>query len=110
MDFFDIATPIISAATLTVLGMIGNALKRAVAEIRDDFEAMKRSQRNQIKSEITRTYHIAKEHGYITESELQAALSLYEDYKALGGNSFIPSIIERIKQMDIVPDDYRKGA
>lgn len=103
-----IITSVISAATLALLGFIFRACKKALADIRDDFAIMKKSQRNQLKSEITRIYHDSKARGFIYENDLSNVLTMFDDYVSLGGNSFMPILVERMKLMDIESDEIKE--
>ena len=55
----------------------------------------------QLRSEMTRTYYHHKETGKLRQYEYENFVTLYEAYKALGGNSFIDKIYEEVKKWEI---------
>lgn len=62
------------------------------AEMSKQSEALKASLRNS----ILKIYYDCKAKGYITTFQLQNVTELFENYKALGGNSFICHLMDEL--------------
>ena len=60
-------------------------------------EALKANLRNSILA----IYNTRTKQGFMTTFEMRNLEELYENYKALGGNSFIHSCVEKLEQMEI---------
>lgn len=56
----------------------------------------------QLRSEMLRIYYHNHQLSEIRQYEYENFVALYEAYKALGGNSFIDEIYEKIKEWEIV--------
>lgn len=92
---------ILSAATLAICGFIAKQMKK----LNSEFNELKVSQRNQIKTSIVQTYETAKDRGHITPLELETVNRLNDSYKSLGGNTYIQALINHMNNdMDIDGD------
>ncbi len=56
----------------------------------------------QLRSEMLRIYYHNHQSSTIRQHEYENFAALYKAYKALGGNSFIDEIYEKIKDWEIV--------
>lgn len=56
----------------------------------------------QLRSEMLRIYYHNHQSSEIRQYEYENFVALYEAYKALGGNSFIDEIYEKIKDFEIL--------
>ena len=56
----------------------------------------------QLRSEMLRIYYHNHQLSEIRQYEYENFVALYEAYKALGGNSFIDEIYEKIKDWEII--------
>lgn len=70
-------------------------------EMSKQSEALKASLRNS----ILKIYYDCKAKGYITTFQLQNVTELFENYKALGGNSFISHLMDEILNKIPVKDN-----
>ena len=71
------------------------------SEMSKQSEALKASLRNS----ILKIYYDCKTKGYITTFQLQNVTELFENYKALGGNSFISHLMDEILNKIPVKDN-----
>ncbi len=92
---------VISGATLAVLMAFAGYCKRAFSDQRSEFEALKESQRNQIKASIVRTYDEARKQGWISAAELDTMNRRAESYWQLGGNSYIKAVMAHANAMEV---------
>ncbi len=92
---------IISGLTLAVVSGLASYCKRSFAAQRKEFDALKESQRNQLKASIVRSYDEARERGYVTAAELDTMHRSAESYWALGGNSYIHAIMSHADTMEV---------
>lgn len=88
--FTDINSKIDNLTTLVEKSIEQN--NELQAEMIKQSEALKASLRNS----ILKIYYDCKAKGYITTFQLQNVTELFENYKALGGNSFISHIMDEI--------------
>ena len=70
------------------------------AEMSKQSEALKADLRNS----ILEIYYECLSKKSITDYEIRNLTELYDNYKALGGNSFIHDCIERLKQFETIND------
>ena len=54
-----------------------------------------------LRDSILNIYYKGMEKHYMTNFELQNLNELYQNYKALGGNSFIGECVKRLKELDV---------
>lgn len=92
---------VISGATLAVLMAFAGYCKRAFSDQHREFEALKESQRNQIKASIVRTYDEARKQGWISAAELDTMNRRAESYWQLGGNSYIKAVMAHANAMEV---------
>lgn len=99
------ASEIIMKTILTIVGFIVTGiLGYFVAKIKEH----KNQEGNQqkalkclLRSSITKIYYKYTELGYIPRYEKENVIYLYEQYKAMDGNSYINSIIKEIENLTI---------
>ena len=70
-------------------------------ELKDEMEKQSKALQASLRNSILNVYNRCSDRQYITSFELQNLSQLYENYKALGGNSFISQCVERLKNLDI---------
>ena len=54
-----------------------------------------------LRDSILNIYYKGMEQHYMTNFELQNLDELYQNYKALGGKSFIGECVKRLKELDV---------
>ncbi len=92
---------IISGLTLAVVTALAGYVHKGFAAQRREFEALKESQRNQLKASIVRSYDEARAQGFVTAAELDTMHRRAESYWQLGGNSYIKAIMSHADTMDV---------
>jgi bisphosphoglycerate-dependent phosphoglycerate mutase len=92
---------VISGLTLAVVTALAGYCKQSFAAQRREFEALKESQRNQLKASIVRSYDEARRQGFITAAELDTMHRRAESYWQLGGNSYIHAIMSHADTMEV---------
>ena len=87
---------ILSVASGLMLALTTFMARKIASEMgtfHNEFDAIKVSQRNQLKASIVRMYSDAHERGYITAIELDTLNRQAESYWALGGNSYVKALV-----------------
>lgn len=92
---------VLSGATLAVLTALAAYMSRGFKAFRSEFDALKESQRNQLKASIVRSYDEARERGFITAAELDTLNRRAESYWKLDGNSYVKAIVTHANQMEV---------
>lgn len=92
---------VIGGAVLAMLTGSAGYLGHELRTFRTDFEVLKESQRNQLKSAIVRIYDEARERGFITAAALDTLNRLAESYWKLGGNSYIKAVVAHANAMEV---------
>lgn len=93
----EILPGLLQGITLALITAVGGGLLKAFKALQGDFQTLKDSQRQQIKAQIVTTYERAVQVGSISPMELDTICRLFEAYKALGGNTYIEALVERLK-------------
>lgn len=93
----DVLPGLVQGLTLAIVTAIGGGLLGLYRKLQKDFEALKDSQRQQIKAQIVGTYQHAVQVGSITPLELDTACRLFESYKTLGGNTYVAALVDRMR-------------
>lgn len=57
----------------------------------------------QLRSDMLRTYYRNKDAEKIRQYELENFMIEYEEYTALGGNSFVEEIHSKVKEWEVLP-------
>lgn len=65
----------------------------------EDQQAVKAGVEALLRNEITRIYYESIDRGYIPQYMLESVLRMYEQYTALGGNSFITELVAELKDI-----------
>ena len=78
-----------------------DALKKGQEFIKEELRTNSYATKKQIKYTLTRLHREAVTRGYITRYELECAEDLYTEYKRLGGNSFIDTVMREMRELDI---------
>ncbi len=92
---------VLSACILGLMGFYGGHIVETVRHVHDDMDALKESQRNQLKTSIVKTCNEALAQGWIYATELETLLKRFETYCRLGGNSYVAALIEAVKKLPI---------
>lgn len=93
--FFAILTSVLSGITIAGMGAFFGWSYKKFKSLFADFQELKESQRNQIKSQIVNTAEHCKKQGYITYMQLETFNRLADSYYKLGGNSYIHTVVDR---------------
>lgn len=94
MMLLQLFAPIVSSVTLGVVSALAGYVRKGFSRQREEFDALKVSQRNQLKSSIVRIYDEAREAGYITPQKLDVLNRQAESYFTFDGNSYIKAVVE----------------
>ena len=92
---------VISGLTLAVVTGLAAYVHKGFQRQHAEFDALKESQRNQLKASIVRSYDEARRQGYVTAAELDTMHRRAESYWQLGGNSYIHAIMAHADTMDV---------
>ena len=95
--FEELLPAILQAVTIALITALAACANKCFTKLKNDFEELKKSQRQQIKAQIVSTYEKSVKQGYITPMELDTTLRLFESYQSLGGNTYVATLIERMK-------------
>jgi ATP-dependent Clp protease ATP-binding subunit ClpA len=74
--------------------------------LQDQYEALVISAKDVLREKIMAVYHKNKHRRALEESEKEALDQYYKDYKAIKGNSYIDRYYGRMKNWEVIPDDY----
>lgn len=102
MDFYPILSSIISGISVAAILALTRYLRSQLNIMHRDFNALKESQRNQLKSSIVRSFAEAEQQGYILATELETMNRRYESYLELEGNSYVGALMDRANHNLIV--------
>lgn len=86
---------------VTLIGEIG-VLIGVIVPVIISIKRIANGTKCQLRSEMLRIYYHNHQNNSIRQYEYENFVALYEAYKALGGNSFIDEIYEKIKDWEIV--------
>ena len=86
---------------VTIIGEIG-VLIGVIVPVIISIKRIANGTKCQLRSEMLRIYYHNHQLSEIRQYEYENFVALYEAYKALGGNSFIDEIYEKIKEWEIV--------
>ena len=92
---------VISGLTLAVVTGLAAYVHKGFQRQHAEFDALKESQRNQLKASIVRSYDEARKQGYVTAAELDTMHRRAESYWQLGGNSYIHAIMQHADTMEV---------
>lgn len=89
-------------------------MKEHIKRICDSYEKEKKEQdvianamRSNLRHNIVNAYYMYTQQGYIPEYALTSIISMYEDYKALGGNGAVDALIKELKKMPHIKQKKR---
>ena len=86
---------------VTLVGEIG-VLIGVIVPVIISIKRIANGTKCQLRSEMLRIYYHNHQLSEIRQYEYENFVALYEAYKALGGNSFIDEIYEKIKEWEII--------
>lgn len=92
---------IVMKSILTIAGLITTGIMGYLIARVKEYKALKEGLKCLLRSNITSKYYVYKELGEIPHYEKENMLLMYEQYKKMGGNSFIDDIMEEIKDLPI---------
>ena len=78
----------------------------AIDKIKEDVAALAESAKDVLREKIMAIYHKNKRVRRLEEHEKEALTQYYKDYKAIKGNSYIDKYYGRMKNWEVIPDDY----
>ena len=85
----------------TVVTLFKDFLKMR-KEQKEELNLIKEGNKCQLRSEILRIYYNCSETRTIRQYELENFITLYNAYRALGGNSFIDKIYEEVMEYKVI--------
>lgn len=97
--FKDIAT---SAAQICSVITLACLIIKPIREKLFGLEKIIEGQKSILRTSITKTYYKFLDKQEIPEYEKEAILKEYEAYVALGGNSFIQDLVEKMRNWKVV--------
>lgn len=77
-----------------------------INSVKDDVAALAESAKDVLREKIMTIYHKNKRVRQLEEHEKEALVQYYKDYKAIKGNSYIDKYYGRMKNWNVIPDDY----
>lgn len=104
---------VISGITLAIVTALARYVHLVMKEMRQEWAALRESQRNQLKASIVRSYEEAQRNGYITPMELETMNRRADSYFALGGNNYVHALIDNANHKLVIrgelPPNERKA-
>jgi hypothetical protein len=85
-----------------ILGILGICMQNSGKKVKDfmiKYDALKNGTIAILRNNIIQLYHIYTEKGYIPVHALESVLAMYTEYKALGGNGTVSTLIEELKDL-----------
>lgn len=98
---YQVFTSVLSGCCLAVVTWLAHRVTKQLDGFNTSWEVMKKSQRDQLKASIVRSYEEAREQGYIKATELDTLNRRAESYYALGGNNYIHAVVAQANAMEI---------
>jgi len=92
---------IVMKSILTIVGLITTGVIGYLIARVKEYKTLKEGLKCLLRSNITSKYYVYKELKEIPHYEKENMLYMYEQYKNMGGNSFIDDIMEEIKDLPI---------
>ena len=97
--------------TLNIYGMLEKKLDGISNTMEEKFDVLEKrmdqldeNDKHSIKQTIVKDYHyFVEKQGQIDDFSLDSILLLYEDYKKLGGNSYVSTLVDAIKRLPNTP-------
>lgn len=89
--------------TCTVTALFG-FLSGVLAETRKRIKLRDQADKYMLKNSITRACLAAIDSRCVHSYELQSICDMFNVYKSLGGNSYVETLVERTKKLDITKD------
>lgn len=84
-------------------------LEQSVTQLVTRQDLIKKATEAITRNSILQIYHEAEEKGYIRDWDRDNFLKMYAAYTSLGGNSFVHSIYDIIKEMPSIPPVKKPG-
>lgn len=82
------------------LDMIVETMDKKFDELDTKIDQMGENDKHSIKQIIVKDYHyFVEKQGWIDDFSLDSILLLFEDYKKLGGNSYVSSLVDALKAL-----------
>lgn len=92
-------------ALITILGgIVGWVRKRLSDQIKKQ-HSIELGMQALLRDRITQAYYASKDKEYCPPYMLENVLLMYEQYKNLGGNSFVTKLVEEMKEMPMRKED-----
>lgn len=88
---------------------ISNTMEEKFGELDARMEQLSDNDKHGIKQTIVKDYHYFVEKiGQIDDFSLDSILLLYEDYKKLGGNSYVSTLVDALKRLPNSPPETKE--
>ena len=79
---------------------LSNSVHIKFEELDERMDQLYTNDKHSIKQAIVKDYHyFVDQKGWIDDFSLDALMLLFEDYKALGGNSYVASLMDELKKL-----------
>ena len=102
MSFAEVATIIITSALTVATGGFLRFSKKALTQNMDAFKTLQEAERSVIRYQIVQAHDYFVNKGTIGKYSLSSLEDMYEKYVQLGGNSFIHSLMDDIRELEII--------
>lgn len=102
-----IVAPILIAGMWRIIDNDRKTTETKISEIASSIELLKQNDLSIIKSKIHERIERCLSEGRVNYQELQVIESLYDRYRLLGGNSFISTGMEKVRQLPVVGLDNK---
>lgn len=83
-----------------------NNLEEQYCGLQQQYETLAISAKDVLREKIMALYHKNKHRRKLDENEKEALVQYYKDYKAINGNSYIDKYYGRMKNWEVVPEEY----
>lgn len=88
---------------------ISNIMEIKFNELYKRMDQLDNNDKHSIKQTIVKDYHYFVEKlGQIDDFSLDSILLLYEDYKKLGGNSYVSTLVDALKRLPNSPPEIKE--
>ena len=78
---------------------LSDNIDKKFGEVEKSINILSSSSKNDIKAWIVKTYHESKEKNYLDDFTRDIIERRFEDYKELGGNSYIARLVEEMRNL-----------
>lgn len=90
---------------LICAGVFNKFIAKPLKDIQNDMSLLKDASMNTLRSLIVNNCKNYIRKGYVEFEELESINDNYESYKSLGGDSYVTSLVEKIRRLEIRDHD-----